>query len=412
MNVKHKHSLAYHPQSNSLAERAVGSLKNSLKKSPERMSKLFLKEIVFEINSTVSQEMTGSANDRFLNRSIRSLLPNSIDPNLNPKELIRKRILNHEHRIKNKNKNNKVIYDIGARVRLQEVKTKEFSILGTVTEQRFTDSGVIVSYLIKTDLGYYTTRHRRFMKELAKEHDPKEKTANNDTNLNDTAADRDILGDIVKAAPGRSESGGDSEEIVQVVPRRSGRIKRSRASIGVIRTKVNKVSTAFDNSLEMGQSCSTQLAAEKEKNKQLESRVKLYEAGITDSSLHASQTNIGLLTVATEDISSGCNCSSQSLWGVLEIIAVMLACVLFLYIGYTCLVSYCTRKKLAKEKQHRKLIEQMETKLGKSQSVTRMKPNLAIEMSPSAPECGRVHIPDYQVQNQNSQSTQHNQTFE
>ena len=117
------------------------------------------------------------------------------------------------------------------------------------------------------------------------------------------------------------------------------------------------MSTALDNSLRMGQSCSTRLAAEKEKNKQLEGRVKLYEAGITDSSLHASQTNIGLLTVATEDNSSGCNCSSQSLWGVLEVIAVMLACVLFLYIGYTCLVSYCTRKKLAKEKQHRKLIE-------------------------------------------------------
>merc|ERR1712030_248531 len=147
--LKHKHSLTYHPQSNSLADRAVGSLKNSFKKSPEKLSKLFLRAIVFEINSTVSQEITGSANDRFLNRSIRSLLPNSIDPNLNPKELIKKRILNLEHRIKNKNKNNKVIYDIGARVRLQEVKTKEFSILGTVTEQRFTDSGVIVSYLIK-----------------------------------------------------------------------------------------------------------------------------------------------------------------------------------------------------------------------------------------------------------------------
>ena len=90
LNVKHKHSSAYHPQSNSLAERAVGSLKNSLKKSPERMSKLFLKEIVFEINSTVSQEMTGSANDRFLNRIIKSLLPNSINPNLNPKESIKK----------------------------------------------------------------------------------------------------------------------------------------------------------------------------------------------------------------------------------------------------------------------------------------------------------------------------------
>ena len=112
--------------------------------------------------------MTGSGNDRFLNRSIRSLLPNSIDPNLNPKELIKCRVLNHEKRITNKNKNNKVIYDIRARVRLQEVKTKEFSILGTVIEQRVTDSGVVVSYLIKTDLGYTTTRHRRFMKALQK----------------------------------------------------------------------------------------------------------------------------------------------------------------------------------------------------------------------------------------------------
>ena len=68
----------------------------------------------------------------------------------------------------------------------------------------------------------------------------------------------------------------------------------------------------------------------------------------------------------------------------------MLACVLFLYIGYTCLVSYCTHKKLAKEKQHRRLIEQFETRLGKSQADTPMKPNLAIETSPTAPECGRI----------------------
>ena len=141
--------------------------------------------------------------------------------------------------------------------------------------------------------------------------------------------------------------------------------------------------------------------------------MKLYEAGITDSSVHASQTNIGLLTVATEENLSGCDFSSPSLWGVSEVIAVMVVCVLFLYIGYTCLGSYCTRKKLAKEKQHRRLIEQMETKLGKSHAATPMKPNLAIEMSPSAPECGRIHIPEYQVPNQNnSRSTQHNQTFE
>ena len=139
------------------------------------MSKLNLKEIVFEINSTVSQEMTGSANDRFLMRSVRSLLPNSIDPQLDPKELIRRRILNHEGRIKNKNRNNKVIYKLGARVRLQDVKTKLFSTLGTVIEQRTADSGDIVSYIIKTDRGLVTTRHRRFMRELAREHNTRER---------------------------------------------------------------------------------------------------------------------------------------------------------------------------------------------------------------------------------------------
>ena len=90
------------------------------------------------------------------------------------------------------------------------------------------------------------------------------------------------------------------------------------------------MSTVLDNSLEMGSSCSSQLAAEKEKNKQLEGRVKFYEAGITDSSVHASQTNIGLLNVATEENSSGCDCSSTSLWGVLEVLA-MCVCLVYVY---------------------------------------------------------------------------------
>ena len=46
--------------------------------------------------------------------------------------------------------------------------------MGTVTDQRIADNGAVVSYEIDTDLGYKTTRHRRFMKPLAAEHDPKE----------------------------------------------------------------------------------------------------------------------------------------------------------------------------------------------------------------------------------------------
>ena len=78
-----------------------------------------LKEIVFQINSNISAEMTGSANDRFLMRSVRnSNIPNSINNQLDPKMLIRRRIENHEKRIKKENKSNKVIYEIEDRARL------------------------------------------------------------------------------------------------------------------------------------------------------------------------------------------------------------------------------------------------------------------------------------------------------
>ena len=130
LNIRHKHSSAYHPQSNSLAERAVGSLKNTLKKSPKYISKVDLKEIIFQINSNISQDMTGSANNRFLMRSVRSCMPNSINPQLDPQMLINRRIEKHEGRIKNKNRTNKVIYPVGARVRLQDAKINYLTQMG------------------------------------------------------------------------------------------------------------------------------------------------------------------------------------------------------------------------------------------------------------------------------------------
>merc|ERR1712030_21073 len=89
--------------------------------------------------------------------------------------LINRRIANHGGRIKNKNRNNKVLYPVGSLVRLQDVKTKLFSTNGTVLEYRTTDSGETVSYIIRTDRGKLTTRHRRFMRQLEPENDPKKK---------------------------------------------------------------------------------------------------------------------------------------------------------------------------------------------------------------------------------------------
>ena len=132
----------------------------------------------------------------------------------------------------------------------------------------------MVSYEIDTDLGYKTTGHCRFMKPLAAQHDPKEKLNKfvtqptemntgsgkiyNQTNLealnDDTAADSGL--DI-------PEEVGQSR-----APRRSNRIERDRTITGVTRIRVKKVSTT--NSLDMGGSCSSELAEEKKKTKNLE----------------------------------------------------------------------------------------------------------------------------------------------
>ena len=124
MNIRPNPSSAYNSASNSLAERAVQSLQNILRKSSDKLNELQLMEICFAINSHISIEGSGSNNERFLGWSVRSCLPNSIDPTLNTKELIERRIERHEHRMtKTRNKNkNKVIYQPGDRVMLQNVR--------------------------------------------------------------------------------------------------------------------------------------------------------------------------------------------------------------------------------------------------------------------------------------------------
>ena len=92
LGIVHKPSSAFHSASNSLAERAVQSLKSVLRKSSEKLDDLHLGEISFAINSHVSQEGTGSNNDRFLRCSVRTRIPNSVNTQLNIDELIEKRI--------------------------------------------------------------------------------------------------------------------------------------------------------------------------------------------------------------------------------------------------------------------------------------------------------------------------------
>ena len=90
--------------------------------------------------------MTGSANERFFLRGVRNTnIPTSINKEVDPAKLISRRIINHERRILNENPTNKVIYNMGQRVRIQNVKTKLFDKFGTIKKQRTADDGSIVS---------------------------------------------------------------------------------------------------------------------------------------------------------------------------------------------------------------------------------------------------------------------------
>merc|ERR1712055_1155793 len=187
----------------------------------------------------------------------------------------------------------------------------------------------------------------------------------------------------------------------KVEKRRSGSIK-DLASLRVIsKIKVNKVIVSQGPVTNMGQSCSEQFKEVQEKNKILEGRILLYETGVTDKSIHASQTNFGHLTFANEE-NDECDCKSGGIIGIIEIIAIMLITILLLYIIYCCCVRYHIRRQAGREKRRGQIMSEMETRMGRTTEGNR---NLAIEMapSPSAP-CGRehLHVPQYhnnQIQN-------------
>merc|ERR1712215_201306 len=154
--------------------------------------RLHLNELLFAINTTISKEGTGSPADRFFGRSIRSKLPNSVDPGIKSDKLIEKRIEKHDERITKKNKTNKILYEVGQRVRLQNVATKDWDLKGTVERLRYADDRRVVSYYIMTDTNNMTTRHRRYLKPLHPEHDPRNKENDKTIAHNPDAAIADL----------------------------------------------------------------------------------------------------------------------------------------------------------------------------------------------------------------------------
>ena len=121
------------------------------------------------------------------------------------------------------------MYEVGQRVRLQNIATRDWDLKGTIDKLRIADDGRVLSYDVFTDKNHMTTRHRRYLKPLHKEHDPK--IQKNDTDNVDTANDAIINADLPE------------QNVDSVAPRRS-----SRRSVGSLETaKVVRMGSEHSN---------------------------------------------------------------------------------------------------------------------------------------------------------------------
>merc|ERR1711888_558360 len=104
--------------------------------------------------------------------------------------------------------------------------------------------------------------------------------------------------------------------------RRSNRLKGRQLVIKISSSNSQQAHTPKLLVKEMGSSCSSELADLKKENQKLKNRVTLYENGITDASIHASQTNIGLLNVSNES-NNECSCSSNWI-SIIEVVGILM----------------------------------------------------------------------------------------
>ena len=155
-------SSAYNAKSNGLAERGVRQIKDVLKKV-KKPSKEKLRELVFDINNHV-QDSCGSASERFFKRGPRTILPNSINRQIEHQDLIKARHQKQERIAKQKGRKSKDNFRVGDRVVLQNPLTKRWTELGEVTLQRTADDGTHQSFEITLDSGPVRLRNKRFMK--------------------------------------------------------------------------------------------------------------------------------------------------------------------------------------------------------------------------------------------------------
>ena len=155
LGVGCSHGASYNPRSQSVAEKAVGRLKQAIEKNPIRTPS-DLEELVSGLNWVASSEVgAGSAADRFYGRTVRGLLP-AAPGEMSPEahQLMMDTMRKNRARIAKKFKNScDTSYTLGQRVMVWNRKDKQYSDLGTVVDMEEGDDGLCRSFIVDLDHG-------------------------------------------------------------------------------------------------------------------------------------------------------------------------------------------------------------------------------------------------------------------
>ena len=125
-----------------------------------------LREIIFDINNHIQPDC-GSASERFFRRGPRTVLPNSINREIEHRSLIRARHQKQEKNAKDRERTSKDSFKVRDKVVIQNPKTKRWTEYGTVNLKRTADDGSHQSFEIALDTGGSALRNKRFMKHAA-----------------------------------------------------------------------------------------------------------------------------------------------------------------------------------------------------------------------------------------------------
>ena len=162
LGIEHRKSSPYNSPSNGGAERTVQHIKSFLRKENiEKVSQELLNKICFKVNNHVQDELTGSLAERFLRRKPKTLLPNSIDRDVDWRSMLTERTNKTTKHVENKKeKKSREEFRVGDKVILQEqTGRKQWIETGVIEEVRASDDVSNQSFSIALDRGGFCVRN-------------------------------------------------------------------------------------------------------------------------------------------------------------------------------------------------------------------------------------------------------------